>query len=299
MTPFVSISFFPLSRHPAGHLLAALALVLALASVGRSAPPAPPYDITVSAANYAEGPPAVLAKLFRHPTDQVDAPPPPPPASARPVHYYQFLPSESLEADLSMAEVCKLLVAPLAAKNLLNTTVPAKADLILRVTFGGRQWRDPIVRENDLTWKSGLVPKKRNTSFGAVEAWDERAGGNEDALREVESELMSVDASAAGMADGLIDGRYTEDYYLIVVDAFDIATLRKKGNDTPRLWSTFIAVPAHAGVKFSDVAAKMILKAAPYFAETLPGKAIFTDREGTVHVGQPQVIEDPKTPAQK
>ena len=271
-------------------MLAALAVGLLFARAAHAADPVRTNEIIVSAANYAEASPAVLAKLFRHPADLVDAPPPPP--SVHPVRYYQFLPSEPLEADLSMLEVCKLLVPVLAAKNLLNTTELTKAELILRVTFGGRSWRDPIVRENDLTWKNGLVPKRRNTAFGATEVWDDRAGGNEAALYEVERELGEIDPAAQGMADSLIDGIHTEDYYLIVVDAFEVATLRQKGNDTPRIWSTFIAVRQWKGVKFSDVAAKMIMKAAPYFSETLPGKAHFIDREGTVEIRDLKVIKD-------
>ena len=48
-----------------------------------AADPVHPNEIIVSAANYAEASPAVLAKLFRHPVDQAD--PPPPPAHAHPV----------------------------------------------------------------------------------------------------------------------------------------------------------------------------------------------------------------------
>ena len=51
-------------------------------------------------------------------------------------------------------------------------------------------------------------------------------------------------------------------------------------------------MPRQKGVKFSDVAAPMIAKAAPYFGETLPGKARFTDRAGTVKLGDLQVIEE-------
>jgi len=244
----------------------------------------------VSAANYAQSSPDVLAKLFRHPVELVDVSPPAP-AGEHPVRYYQFLPSESLDADLSFVEICKLLRPVLAAKNLINTTQSAKADLILRVTFGGRSWRDPFVRENDLAWRYGLVPKKRTTAFDAEEAWDDRAGGNEAGLRQLEQDLMTIDPAAQGMADSLIDGIPTLDYYLVVVDAFEVATLRKKGNETPRAWTTFVAVQQHKGVKFSDVAGAMIAKAAPYFGETLSGKAHFTDREGTVKVGNPKVIE--------
>ncbi len=256
----------------------------------RAAPPARPNEIIVSAANYAQASPDTLQKLFHRPKDQLDAPPPP--ASTHPVRYYQFLRSEPLEADLSYDDVCKLLLPVLAAKNFVNTADKAKVEFILRVTFGGRRWRDPMVREDDLSWKDGLVPKRHTTALGAAEAWDERAGGNEMGLYQLERQLMAIDPAAEGMADSMIGGIYTEDYYLIVVDAFEVAKLRKLGNDTPRAWSTFIAVPRRKGLKFSDVAPRMIAKAAPYFGETLPGKARFTDREGNVEIGAPTIIEE-------
>jgi hypothetical protein len=233
--------------------------------------------------------------MFHRPVDVVDALPPP--ASNHPVRYYQFLPSEPLAADLSYAEVCKLLVPALAAKNLLNTFEQAKVELILRVTFGERRWRDPVVREDDLTWRHGLVPKRRHTALGAAESWDDRAGGDERALYQIERDLVAIDPAAEGMADRFIGGMPTEDYYLIVVDAFEVAMLRQKGNDTPRAWSTFIAVPRRKGVKFSDVAARMITKAAPYFGETLTGKARFTDSEGQVKLGELKVIEEKENAA--
>jgi hypothetical protein len=259
-------------------------------TTGIAAAPVRPNEIIVSAANYAEAPRDLLVKLFHHPVDLIDAPPPPPTTHA--VRYYQFLRSEPLDADLSYEDTCKLLVPVLAAKNLVNTAERAKVELILRVTFGGRRWRDPVVRESDLAWRHGLVPKRRSTSLSAAEAWDERAGGDEMALYRLERDL-----GAEGMADSMIGGLYTEDYFLIVVDAFDVATLRQKGNDTPRAWSTFIAVPRQKGAKFSDVAARMITKAAPYFGETLPGKARFTDREGTVEIRDLKVIEEKKDTA--
>jgi hypothetical protein len=272
-------------------VLAALALCSGFGPAANAIGPARPNEIVVSAANYAQASPDVLAKLFRHPVDLVDVPPPP---GTPPVRYYQFLPAEGLEADLTYPEVCKLLSRALKAKNFLNTPDQAKVQFILRVTFGARSWRDPFVRENDLEWRQGLVPKKRGAAFASTGAWDDRAGGNEAALYQLERDLvdMSPTGGAEGMADRLIGGMPTEDYYLIVVDAFDVATLRQKGNKTPRAWSTFIAVPRQHGVKFSDVAAQMITKAAPYFGETLPGKARFTDRAGTVKLGELQVIEE-------
>lgn len=278
-----------------GSLLAAFGLFWAAGA--RAAESSRPNEIIVSAANYAQASTAELKKLFRHPVDVVDAPPPPP--SRQPVRYYQFLRSEPLEADLSYEDICKLLVPALAAKNLVNTFEQAKVELILRITFGGRRWRDPMVRGDDLTWQHGLVPRRRTTALSAASVWDERAGGDEDALRQLERDLAATNPGAEGMADSMIGGIYTEDYYLIVVDAFEVATLRKKGNDTPRLWTTFIAVPRKKGVKFSDVAARMIAKAAPYFGETLPGKAHFTDREGNVEIRDLKVIEDKEKAAPK
>jgi hypothetical protein len=275
-------------------MLAGLALGLIIVARGHAAQPVRPNEIIVSAANYAEASRDDLVKLFHHPVDLVDAPPPP--ARPHPVRYYQFLRSEPLEADMSYEDTCKLLVPVLAAKNLVNSAEQAKVELILRVTFGGRRWRDPVVRESDLGWQHGLVPKRRTTSLTAAEAWDERAGGDEMALYRLERDLVAVSPGAEGMADSMIGGIYTEDYFLIVVDAFEVAMLRKKGNDTPRAWSTFIAVPRQKGVKFSDVAARMITKAAPYFGETTPGKARFTDREGTVEIRDLKVVEDPKAP---
>jgi hypothetical protein len=290
-----SAHFFLPRRRFAGRFLVALTIALVCACAGRGAPPASSNEIIVSAANYAQATPDELQKLFHRPQDLVDAAPPPP--SAHPVRLYQFLASEPLDADLPFIEVCRLLRPVLAAKNLLNTTEPKQAELVLRVTFGGRRWRDPTVREDDLTWRDGLVPKRRRTTFDAGAAWDQRAGGDEASLYNLERDLVAISPGAEGMADSMIAGVYTEDYYLIVVDAFEVATLRKKGNDTPRAWTTFIAVPRRPGVKFSDVAARMITKAAPYFGETLPGKARFTDRDGNVKVGEPRVIEDNKNAA--
>ncbi len=271
--------------HPTKLLLATLALGFGLVLSAQAGASARPSEIVVSAANYAQTPPEVLSRLFRNPADLPDAPPPP--AGERPVRYFQFLPGETLDADLSYVEVCKLLVPALAAKNLVNTHDQAKVEFILRVTFGERRWRDPFVRKDDLEWSHGLVPKKRGTSLGAAEAWDERTGGDESALYQLERDL-----GMEGMADRLIGSMSTDDYYLIVVDAFELAALKQQGNKAPRAWTTFIAVPRQKGVRFADVAPKMIKKATPWFGETLPGKARFTDRESTVKLGDLKVIEE-------
>ena len=284
---FLRISFL---RIFIGGARTALGFSFALAWLDSAHAAARPNEIVVSAANYAETSPKILSEMFRKSADLSEAPPPS--TAAHPVRYYQFLPAENLDADLSYADVCKLLLPALAAKNLRNSADQTKVELILRITFGGRSWRDPFVRKDDLEWKHGLVPKRRGTSLSATASWDDRAGGNESALYQLERDLTEISPSAEGMADRLIAGTPTEDYYLIVVDAFEVATLKKKGNQTPRLWSTFIAVPRQKGIQFSDVAANMIAKAAPYFGETLPGKIHFTDRDSTVKVGDLRVIEE-------
>lgn len=279
-----------LPRSPFVFLCAALLMPAA----ARATQPSPPNEIVVSAANYAHTPPAVLEKMFRQPAELTDTPAPDA-ATARPVQYYQFLKGEIYEADLKYEEVCQLLVPALASKNLRNTFDQSKVEFILRVSFGRRRWRDPFVREDNLEWRHGLVPRKRGTSLSAASAWDERAGGDEAALRQTEEVLGSA---AEGMADRLINGLSTEDYFLVVVDAFEVATLKIKGNNTPRAWTTFIAVRQRDRAKFSDVAAAMIARAAPFFGETLPGKAYFTDREGKVTPGELRVVEE-NVPAPK
>jgi len=275
---------------PTRLLLAALAVGGGLALSAHAGASTRPNEIIVSAANYAQTPPDVLWKMFREAADLTDVPPPPP--GDRPARYYQFLPGETLEADLSYLEVCQLLVPALSAKNLRNTHDQAKVELILRVTFGGRYWRDPFVRKDDLEWRQGLVPKRRGASLSAAQAWDDRAGGDESALYQLERDLAQINPGAEGMADRLIGGMTTEEYHLIIVDAFEVVALRQKGNKTPRAWTTFIAGPRQKGVTFADVAAKMIAKAAPYFGETLRGKAHFTDREGTVKLDDIKILED-------
>lgn len=279
-------------------MLALLCAVLLAPAATLAAEAPPPNEIVVSAANYAHTPPDVLEKMFRKPTELTDVPAPDA-AAPRPVQYYQFLKGEIYAADLKYEEVCKLLVPALASKNLHNTFDQSKVELILRVSFGARRWRDPFVREHQLEWSHGLVPRKVGTALSAAQAWDERAGGDETALRQTEQALTDMyGASAEGMADRLINGVATEDYFLVVVDAFEVATLKVKGNRTPRAWTTFIAVRQRDRAKFSAVASAMIAKAAPFFGETLPGKARFIDREGKVTPGELRVVEE-NVPAPK
>lgn len=282
--------------------LFAFASLVAVATASIAADPRP-NEIVVSAANYAETPPKELSKMFRLADDLPDPAPPAP--KERPPRFYQFLRGEMFEADLAYEDVCRLLVPALAQKNLHNTFDQAKVDFVLRVSFGGRRWRDPLVRLGDLEWRHGLVPRRQGKSaaLGATAAWDARAGGDDASLYENERLLseMNPTGGAEGMADRLIKGMPTQEYFLVVVDAFEVAQLQAKGNAAERAWTTFIAVPQQGSRKFSQVVAGMIAKAAPYFGETLPGRARFTDREGHVEIGEARVVEEavPHPPPKK
>jgi hypothetical protein len=251
-------------------------------------------EIVVSSADYANTPPKELARIVREAADFHD--PAPPPARDTPPRFYQFLRGEAFDSDLGYADVCRLLVSALAKKNLHNTSDDAKVDFVLRVSYGGRRWRDPLIRRGHLEWRHGLVPRIRGTALGAGTLWDDRAGGDEAALRQAEESLSDLEApgAAEGLADRLIGGRSTDDYLLIVLDAFAVGQLRAEKEDAPRAWTTFIAAPRPAGRNLSHFAAVMIAKAAPWIGETAPGRLYFTDLEGRVHIGESTVVEDPK-----
>lgn len=284
------------------HLIitALTSLPLALFAAPASEPVAPVHEIVVSSVNYAQTPPTILKRLFRKRAELTEAPPVP--ATVPPLRYYQFIQGERLESDLSYLDVCKLLVPVLAGKNLRNTHDQSKVELILRVTFGGRTWRDPFVRNSSLEWRHGLVPRRRiGSPLGAQGTWDDRAGGDESSLYQTELHFNeeNPNGGSEGMTDRIIMGLHTEDYYLIVVDAFEVASLRSKGDYAPRTWTTFIAVPRRSKAKFSELASVMIARAAPYFGETLPGKVRFTDREGSVAPGEIRVIETDVPPPRR
>jgi hypothetical protein len=274
-------------------LAGALAGGLALPAPGDPPAPGKPNEIIVSSANYATTPPKELSRILRRDEDVTDpAPLPAVPVSVTP-QYYVFNEGESFPSDLKYPQVCRLLLPALARKNLLNASNPDFIKLVLRVSWGQRLWRDPLVRNSDLEWRHGLTSRRKITALGGEVVWDPRAGGDEDTLREIERQV------GTDFADHLIGSKPVEDYFLIVVDAFDYAELQAKKNNATRLWTTFIAVPARKNQKLSDLAAAMIEKATPYFGETAPGRVRFIDREGTVSVGEATVVDDPKPPPKK
>lgn len=246
------------------------------------------------------------------------------PASGKPQRYV-FIPGELYENDLTYDEICRRLSAALAKKGFVNATdaqgrviAPEEVDLVLRVHAGERPWRQPTVRVNALTWRDGLTDRPHGrslTTLGGDVTWDSRAGGNDDALGAAAvnenapgfgfgstpatpagaSPLNSV--SAVNQRAGTDEYERTRDFYLLVVDAFNYAELRKDGARAKRLWTTFLAAPRQRGEKFSDVLNTLLRVGAPYFGETTEGLQMFNDARANVTPGELRVIEsDVKNP---
>lgn len=187
----------------------------------------------------------------------------------------------------------------------------------MRVNAGERPWRQPTIRTRALTWRDGLVPRPSGrtlTFLGGDVYWESRAGGNDEALgsaaRNENARGFGYGSSAStpeggsplnsgaalAQRSGAEEYEATRDFYLLVIDAFDYAELMKKGTNTPRLWTTFVAAPRQHGQKFSDVLATMLRVAAPYFGETTDGLQMFNDARAEVKLGEIQVMEsDTKT----
>lgn len=310
-------------------LLATLLALCAADALARSPKDRPdrnrPAPVSVSAANYAETP---REELLRAEVDKGAVNPTTPRLEklARPQRYV-FLPGELYASDLDFAEICRRLAAALEKKGYLNAVDdqgrvidPKNVDLILRVHAGEREWRQPTVRTSSLMWRDGLVERPRGrtlTTLGGDVLWQQRAGGNDDALGAAArnenapgfgygsapatppgaSPLSSGSAhalSAANSAAAEYDA--TREFHLLVVDGFSYAELMEKGRRAKRLWTTFIAAPRQRNEKFSDVLATMLRIATPYFGETTSGLQMFNDARAEVHVGDLQVIEtDVKT----
>lgn len=244
---------------------------------------------------------------------------------ARPQRFV-FIPGEIYESDISYDEICRRLSATLARKGYHNATDdqgrvvdPKNVDLILRIHAGERTWRNPTVRLESLTWKDGLVARPRGrslTTLGGDVYWENRAGGNDDALGAAarnenspgfgfgstpaspggQAPLNTYSATASANASAA-EYEATREFYLIVVDAFRYSELMTKGDRAKRLWTTFLAAPRQHGQVFSDVLNTMLRVGTPYFGETTSGLQMFNDARAVVTPGPIQVIEsDVKLP---
>lgn len=305
-------------------LTTALPLTLATLLAARE-PDHRPAPVSVSSANYENTPRdemilSVEGKMQANPGTRTLEP------LARPQRFV-FIPGDIYESDISYEEICQRLAAALAKKGFINATDaqgrvidPQNVDLILRVHAGERDWRNPIVRTESLTWKDGLIARPRGrslTTLGGDVFWDNRAGGNDDALGAAarnenspgfgfgstpaspggQAPLNTYSATASANASA-VEYEATREFYLIVVDAFRYSELMTKGDRAKRVWTTFLAAPRQRGQVFSDVLNTMLRVGTAYFGETTRGLQMFNDARATVTPGEIKVIEsDVKLPA--
>lgn len=304
----------------------AATLVALLALAAASSPAQSPSDIngfapvSVSSANYRETPRDQLVKLV-HGKNAMN----PAPRDLAPLadpKYFVFIPGEIFPANLTYETVCGLLTPALARKNYLNAAdaagiirEPQQVTLMLRVNFGVSLWRNPVVRTEHIAWDEGLVGKVHDsrslTHLGGDVVWNNRAGGNDDALNagaQNDANTRCFFGSGGGAATGTATintndastGAYdsTREFNLIVVDAFDYAELKSKGKSAKALWTTFVAAPVERGQKFSQALTAMLRSAAPYWGETTPGLQVFNDARAEVRIGEAVEVKD-TPPAKK
>lgn len=280
--------------------------------------------VSVSAANYRDTDHAELVRQVET-ANEVN----PPALALKPTAarvLFVFLPGEIYSSDPAYEEVCKLLTPALAKKGYINAAdeqgiirEPDNVKLVLRLTYGEREWRWPAVRTDRLTWRDGLDarPKGRGLhTLGGDRVWDSRAGGNDDALSAA-AENQSNTSSAWGKGNASATGgtgtsggggslglsattvartgyQSTRNFHLIVVDAFDYAELKEKGKSAKRLWTTFVSAPKEHGKTFADVTRLLIRNATPYFGETSKGLQVFTDARAEVTIGEVVEVPEPK-----
>lgn len=305
-------------------LVVTTTLVAAAPDPGRINGEAP---VAVSAANYRRDGRAAVERAVNQTTVNPDAPARH--ALGQP-EAFVFLPGEISLPDPANPEptyetVCALLTPALASQGYLNAADergiirrPDEVKLVLRLHYGQREWRLPVVRTDRLTWRDGLAPTPHGrslTTLGGDVVWDNRAGGNDratSALAQNDANTNSFFGSGGGaasaseasgaapLANGTGDtmGLYgdTREFFIIVIDAFDYAELKTKGKAATRLWTTFVSAPTRRHQRFADVMALLIRNATPFFGETSPGLQVYTDARAEVTLGDATVVEDAPAP---
>lgn len=288
-----------------------------------------PAPVSVSAANYRATERGRLLESVAT-RNQVN-PAAPAAASLAQSRAFVFLPGEIYATDVTYEELCRLLTPALASRGYRNAAdeqglirEPGNVQLVLRVHYGTRPWRNPTVRTEQLTWRDGLEPRPQGRglhTLGGDVLWDSRAGGNDDALaaaRENQSNGSifgkaggggrggggDSPSSLAGGTNNALLGRVgsgplslteyelTRDFHLIVVDAFDYAELKAQGKAARRLWTTFVAAPKDRAQPFSAVAKMLIRNATPFFGETSRGLQVYTDARAEVTIGEAVVAPE-------
>lgn len=291
-------------------LPALLAGLLHPAGAADTPPARAPLPVSVSSANYAE---TRWDEVRRIVADPVQVNPAEIALAPRATpQTYVFAPGELYESDVPYEELCRQLEGALAKKGFINAAdaqgriaAPDQIDLILRLSSGGRRWRNPTVRTDKLTWDQGLTNTHRSTRsiLGGQMSWDNRAGGNDDALATAIAEQGKVGSTTGGTVEssqGVTAAnayQSTRDFFLLVVDAFGYQDLLKQQAKAPRLWTTFVALPQEEPQTFSQVLATMLRVATPYFGETTRGLQMFTDARATVKLGELEVLDADVKPA--
>lgn len=297
------------SYHKLIFLSAALGGIANLAASPAGRPAPAPLPVSVSSANYGGTPREELRRLAAD-SAQVN----PLTRELEPLaapQSYVFAPGELYESDVPYDEVCRQLEGALSKKGYRNAADtqgriarPDKIDLILRISSGGRRWREPTVRVDNLSWRQGLVDRHLSplTVGGAQVSWEHRSGGNDDALAgAIQSQNTGTsasvgDASQVGVQFGGYDS--TRDFFLLAVDAFGYQDLLEKQSRAQRRWTTFVALPREDHRSFSEVLGTMLRVATPYFGETTRGLQMFTDARATVKLGELEIIDsDVRPPA--
>ncbi|MBL9203483.1 MAG: hypothetical protein JNN01_00255 [Opitutaceae bacterium] len=274
-----------------------------------------PLEMSVSSANYVTSSKKALIKSLNA-RDNLN-----PPIASTPLvplaepKTYLFFPGETFPSDLTFEQVCERLVNPLARKKYLNygleresgRSVPREPEMVLRISYGQRTWRLGQIRLENLAWKDGLVPGHGSGHApGGTVVWDARAGGDDTVLYDLdrimrekaESQNRSGDSPPSSQSDfaSLAQREPTQEHFIVVIDAFNLADIKQKGVKAERVWTTFIALPVRGQQKLSDVLASMLRVATPYFGETTTGMQRFDDARVEVLVGTPEVVSESATP---
>ena len=284
--------------------------------------------VTVSSANYRETPRDKLLRAIEQEKAAVN-PEAPTLQPLKAPQRFVFMRGEVFESDLTYEQITTILTSALAKKGFINATDaqgriydPETVSLVLRVNYGTRLWLLPTVRTEGLNWDDGMTARPRGRGLhllGANQAWDRRAGGNDDALTAMATndanpnsggfssgssrstgatapsggaEIAAAGTGSGAILSGITEFGSTREFHLIVVDAFDYRELKQRGRDTKRLWTTFVSAPKQQKQKFSDVAATLARNAIPYFGETTRGLQIYSDSRAEVKIGEMVEVKD-------
>jgi hypothetical protein len=267
-----------------------------------------PLSVSVSAANYSELSGEELYAKVNAPRTTT----PQPPAvtvPSRPL-FYAFVPGEVYDSDVPLETVYRELAVPLAHRGYFNVVyqaqsghLPDRVDYLLRIHCGVRRWKTPVVRTDKVTWgNSGLESSERNPRsmdrVGEDAHWDPRSGQDASYAIQVAT-FLQVHSTAAVQAntqythEHLSDYGDTQDYCLVVVEAFRFGDVVRMKKAAPCAWATFVAVPLRTGQQFSGVLRTMARTATPYFGATSNGIEEYEVPPGKVLMGEPVTIPGP------